>query len=134
MPAKNIAAKAAHTPKAASALAHHIDAPLRRAGTGTPETSEQEQRLGKLRGKHSKRPKALEAQATPATLPLDGISRWEQIRLYIGFSGEWVRQMELAGKFPRRTKIGASSCWKNREIHAWMSDPAGWTPAETVEG
>ncbi|MCL4670435.1 MULTISPECIES: helix-turn-helix transcriptional regulator [Burkholderia] len=64
----------------------------------------------------------------PKALPLDGFSRWNDLRDYIPMSRESVRLRELAGRFPKRMKFGSSRCvgWLNRDIHAWLADADGY--------
>ncbi|WP_082754538.1 helix-turn-helix transcriptional regulator [Burkholderia savannae] len=68
------------------------------------------------------------AQSEPQSLPLDGYSRWPDLKHIIPMSREAVRQRELAGRFPKRVQLGSERCvgWPNREIHRWMADPAGY--------
>jgi hypothetical protein len=136
MPTKNAAVETART-KTASALIHLKDAPPHQAGLESADPTAQDLRLAKLRKKHSKRskePEATKALASPLTLPLDGLSKWATIKPFVPFSAEWVRQAELANRFPRRIKCGSAALYSNRAIHDWLADPAGWKPAETVEG
>ncbi|MCC8396314.1 AlpA family transcriptional regulator [Paraburkholderia sp. MMS20-SJTR3] len=62
-----------------------------------------------------------------ATLPVDGLSRWEQIKVFIPMSRESVRQRELAGRFPKRQHLTKRcAVWSNREIHKWIADPQNY--------
>lgn len=67
-------------------------------------------------------------QSEPRSLPLDGFTRWADLKLIIPLSHESVRQRELAGRFPLRVKLGSerSVGWPNREIHRWLADPANY--------
>jgi len=67
-------------------------------------------------------------QTNPRALPLDGFTRWADLQQIIPLSHESVRQRELAGRFPRRVKLGSerSVGWPNREIHRWLADPANY--------
>ncbi|RQQ47866.1 helix-turn-helix transcriptional regulator [Burkholderia stagnalis] len=75
----------------------------------------------------------------PAGLPLDGFSRWENLRLFIPLSRETVRQRELEGRFPRASRLTQRcTVWPNREIHRWIADPMNYRAAdlasEAMEG
>lgn len=76
---------------------------------------------------------------TPAGLPLDGFSRWENLRSFIPLSRETVRQRELEGRFPRASRLTQRcTVWPNREIHRWMADPLNYratdVASEAMEG
>lgn len=65
--------------------------------------------------------------SAPAALPLDGLSRWSDLKLFIPLSRETIRQRELAGRFPRHQKITQRcTVWPNREIHRWLADPVNY--------
>lgn len=68
------------------------------------------------------------ALTEPPSLPLDGYTRWADLKRFVPMSHEVVRQRELAGRFPRRVQLGSARCvgWKNRELHRWFADPAGY--------
>ncbi|CAJ3303804.1 phage transcriptional regulator AlpA [Burkholderia pseudomallei] len=68
------------------------------------------------------------AQSTPQSLPLDGFTRWSDLKHFIPLSQESVRTRERAGRFPKRVQLGSARCvaWPNREIHRWLADPAGY--------
>ncbi|MBR8070052.1 AlpA family phage regulatory protein [Burkholderia cenocepacia] len=74
------------------------------------------------------------AQFDPLPLPLDGFTRWNDLKLLIPMSHEAIRQRELAGRFPKRVKLGSARCvaWPNREIHRWLADPAGYRACESA--
>ncbi len=68
-----------------------------------------------------------EKAPTGATLPVDGLSRWEQIKVFVPMSRETVRQRELAGLFPKRKHLTKRcAVWPNREIHKWLADPQNY--------
>lgn len=69
-----------------------------------------------------------EAQSEPLTLPLDGFTRWNDLKRIIPLSHESIRQRELKGRFPKRVQLGSARCvaWPNRELHRWLADPAGY--------
>ncbi|MDG0025949.1 AlpA family phage regulatory protein [Trinickia sp. Y13] len=69
-----------------------------------------------------------DAQSEPQALPLDGYSRWRDLRKFIPLSHESVRQRELKGHFPKRVQLGSARCvaWPNREVHRWLADPVGY--------
>lgn len=64
----------------------------------------------------------------PQSLPLDGYSRWRDLRKFIPLSHEAIRQRELKGRFPKRVQLGSARCvaWPNRELHRWFADPLGY--------
>ena len=72
-------------------------------------------------------PARVHTQASPLTLPLDGLSRWESLRHFLPLGREAIRLLEQAGRFPKRTRITERcSAWSNAEIHRWLKDPAGY--------
>ncbi|MBR8387643.1 helix-turn-helix transcriptional regulator [Burkholderia cenocepacia] len=77
--------------------------------------------------------------SAPVGLPLDGFSRWENLRRFIPLCRETVRQRELEGRFPRASRLTQRcTVWPNREIHRWMADPLNYraaeVPVEVTEG
>jgi len=57
----------------------------------------------------------------PATLPMTGYSRLQQLLPYLPIAKStvevWVRQ----GKFPAPIKLSATvTAWRNSDIHAWL--------------
>ncbi|MFW2397404.1 helix-turn-helix transcriptional regulator [Burkholderia ubonensis] len=61
------------------------------------------------------------------SLPLDGFSRWGELRSFLPFSRETLRKREIEGRFPRRFRLSLRcSVWSNREIHRWFADPVGY--------
>lgn len=73
--------------------------------------------------------------SAPASLPLDGLSRWSDLRPFIPLSRETIRQRELAGRFPRHQKITQRcTVWPNREIHRWLADPVNYRASDIVVG
>ncbi|MFV8513694.1 helix-turn-helix transcriptional regulator [Ralstonia pseudosolanacearum] len=71
---------------------------------------------------------------TPEALPADGFTRWSGLKAFVPFSRETLRKRELEGRFPRRVHLGSARCaaWPNREIHRWLSDPAGYRAPEAA--
>ncbi|WP_080303653.1 MULTISPECIES: helix-turn-helix transcriptional regulator [Burkholderia] len=70
---------------------------------------------------------------TPAALPLDGLSRWGDLRPSIPLSRETVRQRELEGRFPRSIRLTQRcTVWKNREIHRYLADPLNYRAADAA--
>ncbi|KGS95054.1 helix-turn-helix transcriptional regulator [Burkholderia pseudomallei] len=61
-------------------------------------------------------------------LPLDGFTRWADLKRLVPMSHETVRLRERAGRFPKRVKLGSSRtvAWPNRELRRWMADPTGY--------
>lgn len=78
-----------------------------------------------MAAKKTRRP---EFDEQPRTLPLDGYTRWDLLKLFVPKSHESVRQLERAGRFPKRVQLGSARCvgWPNREIHKWLADPSGY--------
>lgn len=69
------------------------------------------------------------------SLPLDGYTRWNDLRAFVPFSRETLRKRELEGRFPRRIHLSLRcAAWPNRELHKWFEDPAGYRAAHTKEG
>ncbi|WP_206953335.1 helix-turn-helix transcriptional regulator [Trinickia acidisoli] len=72
------------------------------------------------------------AHSSPKSLPLDGYTRWNDLRNLVPGSREWVRLREKEGRFPKRVRLSQRcSAWPNRELHRWFADPAGYR-AESV--
>ncbi|MFC5428341.1 helix-turn-helix transcriptional regulator [Paraburkholderia denitrificans] len=71
--------------------------------------------------------------AEPQALPLDGFTRWSDLKRIVPLSHESVRQREMAGRFPKRVRLGSARCvgWPNRELHRWLAAPADYR-AETA--
>ncbi|WP_080436350.1 helix-turn-helix transcriptional regulator [Burkholderia ubonensis] len=67
-------------------------------------------------------------QYEPQALPLDGFTRWADLKRIVPLSHESVRLRERAGRFPRRVQLGSARCvgWPNRELHRWLADPVGY--------
>jgi len=66
-------------------------------------------------------------QTTPASLPLVGMSRWQQLRHLIPVSRETWRQLVIAGKAPPAVRLSERcSMYSNAEIHRWLADPRGY--------
>ncbi|WP_185723119.1 helix-turn-helix transcriptional regulator [Burkholderia stagnalis] len=73
------------------------------------------------------------ASQAPVGLPLDGFSRWSDLRPFIPLSRETVRQRELEGRFPRASRLTQRcTVWSNREIHRWMADPLTYRTADAA--
>ncbi|MBR8159972.1 helix-turn-helix transcriptional regulator [Burkholderia vietnamiensis] len=68
------------------------------------------------------------------TLPLDGFTRWAELKRFVPFSHETIRRREGAGRFPKRVKLGSSRsvAWPNRELHRWMADPMGYRASDAA--
>ncbi|MCW3676291.1 helix-turn-helix transcriptional regulator [Burkholderia cenocepacia] len=69
------------------------------------------------------------------TLPLDGFTRWADLKRLIPLCRESIRLRELAGRFPKRMRLGSSrsAAWPNRELHRWMADPDGYRAPNKTE-
>ncbi|CAJ3516422.1 phage transcriptional regulator AlpA [Burkholderia pseudomallei] len=79
-------------------------------------------------------PQANGTQSEPQSLPLDGFTRWADLKRIVPMSHEAVRLREIAGRFPKRVQLGSARCvaWPNREIHRWLADPAGYRVPESA--
>ncbi|VWC29779.1 phage transcriptional regulator AlpA [Burkholderia lata] len=79
-------------------------------------------------------PAAAGDQPGPLALPLDGFTRWNDLKQFVPLSHEAVRLRERAGRFPKRVQLGSARCvaWPNREIHRWLADPAGYRASENA--
>ncbi|VVD29961.1 helix-turn-helix transcriptional regulator [Paraburkholderia dioscoreae] len=61
------------------------------------------------------------------SLPLDGFSRWNDLKVFVPFSRETLRKREIEGRFPRRQHLTQRcAVWPNRELHRWFADPVGY--------
>ncbi|WP_081070073.1 helix-turn-helix transcriptional regulator [Burkholderia cepacia] len=73
------------------------------------------------------------ASQAPVGLPLDGFSRWSDLRPFVPLSRETVRQRELEGRFPRARRLTQRcTVWSNREIHRWIADPLNYRSADVA--
>ncbi len=63
----------------------------------------------------------------PEQLPLDGMSRFSQLKKFLPVSREKWRQLVRDGKAPRPVKLGIRcTMWRNAELHEFLADPAGY--------
>lgn len=70
---------------------------------------------------------ALPAIPLPETLPVDGMSRWSDLKKILPISREKWRQLEKAGKAPKIIRMGIRCSFQNnREIHRWLADPLNY--------
>ncbi|CAG4908301.1 helix-turn-helix transcriptional regulator [Paraburkholderia saeva] len=61
------------------------------------------------------------------SLPLDGFSRWNDLRAFVPFSRETLRKREIEGRFPKRVHITQRcTAWPNRELFRWFADPVNY--------
>ncbi|WP_175749790.1 helix-turn-helix transcriptional regulator [Burkholderia pyrrocinia] len=75
---------------------------------------------------------ALVTQA-PATLPLDGFSKWADLRPFIRLSRETVRKLEREGRFPRAIRLTLRcTVFDNRETHRYLADPLNYRAADAA--
>jgi prophage regulatory protein len=83
---------------------------------------------------HRNAPVSGDATSEPQALPLDGYSRWADLKHLIPLSHESIRQRELKGRFPKRVQLGSARSvgWSNRELHRWLADPAGYRAPEAA--
>jgi len=74
--------------------------------------------------------------ATPVTppsktLPVDGMSRWNQIAQFSPFSREKFRQLVNAGKAPPAVRLSQRcTAYSNRELHKFFADPLNYSAGE----
>jgi len=65
-------------------------------------------------------------------LPLDGMSRWNQIAPFSPFCREKFRQLVRAGKAPQPVRFSERcTAYPNRELHKFFADPLNYR-AEVV--
>jgi len=61
---------------------------------------------------------------SPLSLPLDGLTTWNDLKPFLPFSRETARKLELAGQFPPRQRLTQRcTVYSNRELHRWFADP-----------
>jgi len=62
------------------------------------------------------------------TLPVDGMSRWNQIAPFSPFSREKFRQLVNRGKAPPAVRLSERcTCYSNRELHRFFADPLNYS-------
>lgn len=72
-----------------------------------------------------------EKQATPATLPLTGKSRWSRIAKFSPVSRETFRKLSKEGKAPKPERMGVRcTFFDNAELHRWLADPINYRAGE----
>jgi hypothetical protein len=60
-------------------------------------------------------------------LPLDGMSRWNQIAPFSPFCREKFRQLVRAGKAPQPVRFSERcTAYPNRELHKFFADPLNY--------
>ena len=60
-------------------------------------------------------------------LPVNGRSRWGQVKQFIPVSREKFRLLYLEGKAPQPERLGCRiTFYENAEIHRWLNDPVGY--------
>ena len=71
---------------------------------------------------------AHQAAEPSKTLPVDGMSRWNQIAPFSPFSREKFRQLVMAGKAPPAHRLSERcTAYQNRELHRFFADPVNYT-------
>jgi prophage regulatory protein len=61
-------------------------------------------------------------------LPVDGMSRWNQIAPFSPFSREKFRQLVRIGKAPQPVKFSERcTAYSNRELHKFFADPLNYS-------
>ena len=64
---------------------------------------------------------------SPNSLPLVGMSRWQQLRHLIPVSRETWRQLVIAGKAPPAVKLSERcTMYSNEQVLRWIADPVGY--------
>lgn len=73
-------------------------------------------------------PVATLADTLPQSLPLDGMSRWNQIAQFSPVCREKYRQLMKAGKAPQAIKFSLRcTAYSNRELHRFFADPLNYS-------
>lgn len=71
--------------------------------------------------------KALFKEEFQLKIPLDGKSRWEQLRHFIPVSRETWRKLCKAGKAPQPERVSLRcTVYDNAQIHLWLSNPSAY--------
>ncbi|WP_081074911.1 helix-turn-helix transcriptional regulator [Burkholderia stagnalis] len=71
------------------------------------------------------------ATQAPATLPLDGFSKWADLRPFVRLSRETVRKLEREGRFPPAIRLTLRcTVFDNRETHRYLADPLNYRAAD----
>ncbi|WP_083398931.1 hypothetical protein [Polynucleobacter sp. QLW-P1DATA-2] len=79
--------------------------------------------------KKSKRSSETRREMNAGGLPINGKSRWGDIKHMIPVSHEKWAQMAKCGKGPPITRYGLRCSFQdNDEILAWLNDPNGYKP------
>jgi prophage regulatory protein len=61
------------------------------------------------------------------TLPQVGLSRWEQIKPFVGVSRETWRKRCLEGRAPKPIQLTQRcTVWRNDQLHEYLADPMGY--------
>lgn len=69
----------------------------------------------------------------PEQLPIDGMSRFSQIKKFLPISREKWRQLVRDGKAPSPVKLGIRcTMWRNSELHKFLDDPAGYIAGNSL--
>lgn len=64
---------------------------------------------------------------TKNNLPIDGLSRWSQIKPFSPFAKETFRKLVLAGKAPQPVRFSKRcTAYSNRELHRFFADPLNY--------
>ncbi|CAN5738530.1 hypothetical protein BH11PSE12_BH11PSE12_03980 [soil metagenome] len=64
---------------------------------------------------------------TPATLPHDGMSRYQQFKQFCPFSREKFRQLSKLGRAPQPIRFSERcTAYSNRELHRFFADPIAY--------
>jgi prophage regulatory protein len=62
------------------------------------------------------------------SLPVDGMSRWNQIQPFSPFSREKFRQLVITGKAPQPIKFSERcTAYSNKELHRFFADPLNYS-------
>ena len=73
-------------------------------------------------------------QSPSEAIPLDGMSRWNQIKRFSPFSREKFRQLVRAGKAPQPVKFSERcTAYSNKELHRFFNDPLNYRASEVAK-
>jgi len=60
-------------------------------------------------------------------LPIDGMSRWSQFKIFSPISKEKFRQLAIEGKAPAPIRMGIRcTFYSNKELHKFLQDPLNY--------
>ena len=69
-----------------------------------------------------------------SNLPVDGMSRWNQLKHFVPFSKETFRKMSKEGKAPMGIQITLRcTCYSNKEMHRFFEDISNYSSEKTED-